>query len=138
MSHAIRLRGPWTCQPLDWADASAAPLPAGGTLEMPGDWGRLLGDDFRGRVRFTRQFNLPTGLDAGQRVWLVIDSVHAEADVVLNGSSVGQVCNVPNPPAGRFDITSLLQSRNELVVEVSCPATSPEPGRLGLVKLEIE
>jgi hypothetical protein len=177
--HTIRLRGPWEYQPLAratlLADGSVSlderDLPAGGTIALPADWGETLGNDFRGLVRFTRRFAQPTGLDAATRVWLVIEDVDWQGTVTLNGHWLGQVqlaqpfrapClpvspsllpSLPSPTScpARFDITSLLQPRNELTIDVLLPAagagTAPlaRPGRetlpgglIGLVRLEIE
>ena len=173
--HAIRLRGPWDCQPLArvtlLADGSLredrSALPSGGTAVLPDDWAAALGADFRGLVRFTRRFAQPTGLTAATRVWLAIDDVDWQARLALNGHDLGCIQlagSTPSPlllaapspglavvcPA-RFDITSLLQPRNELVIEVLLPAVEAgaarfsrprregQPGGLiGLVRLEIE
>ena len=138
-SHTIRLRGPWTCQPI--ASATDAPLPSGGTLAIPGDWSGLLGADFRGRARFTRHFNCPTGLDPGQRVWLVLDDAEGDLTVYLNGADLLPLSPSPTlpvsptSPALRCDITAHLQPRNELTIDLHSPSA---PGRLGLVRLEIE
>jgi hypothetical protein len=117
---------------------ASGPLPAGGSLTMPGDIGGLLGREFRGTVRLARSFNRPTGLAAGQRVWLVVEQIHERGTVEVNGTAVGHVANLPDSTAGRFEITALLKQRNEIAVEVACGADSPQPGALGLVKLEIE
>ena len=161
MPHTIRLRGPWEYQPLAratlLADGSVGrddrDLPAGGTIVMPGDWGAVLGSDFRGLVRFTRRFALPTGLDASTRVWLVIEDVDWQGTVVLNGAALGMVrfsaalatdgvSGLPCP--ARFDITSHLQPRNLLAIDVlkspaaAGPGWTTQPGGLiGLVRLEI-
>ena len=154
LSHVIRLRGPWQCVPLArtvlLANGKSADepgnLPACGRIELPADWGGLLGDDFRGRVCFTRRFGLPTGLEPEQRIDLVIDGVDAFGNVSLNGEPLGNVANEP----ARFDITRHLKPRNELEVLIELPrliaesAPLPRPGRehlpgglIGEVRLEI-
>jgi beta-galactosidase/beta-glucuronidase len=80
----------------------------------------LLGADFRGRVRHVRRFGRPTGLDSGERVWLVCDGATLTATVVLNGTPLGAILG-PTTPA-RFDVTERLLPRNELVIEVEFPA----------------
>jgi hypothetical protein len=67
------------------------------------------------RVRLTRRFGRPTGLDPGDRVLLVATSATVASDVRLNG--------MPLPPiaaGGRWeqDVSGLLCDRNELVVLV--------------------
>ncbi|MDX1948076.1 MAG: hypothetical protein SFU86_21940 [Pirellulaceae bacterium] len=126
MTHTIRLRGPWHCQPLE--RAGEGPLPAAGTLAMPGDWSELLGADFRGRARLTRLFNRPTGLDELHRVWLVLDDAGHVSTLHLNGQELSR--GLP-----RQDITALLNPRNELIIEI---ISLDAPGALGLVQLEIE
>ena len=140
--HSIRLRGPWECKPLE--RDGPGPLPSPCRVTMPCDWGDSLGHEFRGLVRFRRWFNRPTGLEAHERVWIVVESVDATASVTLNGHPLGEI------PLGatycEFDITALLQPRNELLVEVGCPAdASLRPtdrgnlpgGLIGEVGLEI-
>ena len=170
MPHTIRLRGPWEYQPLAratlLADGSVSrderDLPAGGTIALPADWGDILGNDFRGLVRFSRRFAQPTGLDAATRVWLVIENVDWLATVSLNDQFLGHVhlaqatpplsippslfpsISPPSPCPARFDITSHLQPRNLLAIDVlkspaaAGPGWTTQPGGLiGLVRLEI-
>jgi hypothetical protein len=133
-------------------------LPPGGTVAMPGDWGAILGADFRGLVRFSRRFAQPTGLGAETRVWLVIEEVDWQAAVTLNGHALGEVRfsgasaegNVMLCPA-RFEIAALLLPRNELTIDVLLPEVAADapplvrPGRegqpgglIGVVRLEIQ
>src|SRR5207248_10704156 len=94
-------------------------LPDGGRMHRPADWGQTLGVDFRGRVRYTRHFNCPTGLEPRDRVWLVLEGVDARGEVVLNSARLGPVSGFLSP--ARFDVTSILQPRNELAVDVELP-----------------
>src|SRR5688500_15660516 len=89
--HTIRLRGPWTRQPL------------GGDPPV---------------TRLARRFSRPTNLAPGQRVWLVIDETPGLVGVRLNGNVVGQVSNLPalSCPV-RLEIAALLQPRNELALD---------------------
>jgi hypothetical protein len=153
-SHVIRLRGPWQCVPLAHtvllADGKTVEepdhLPAGGRIELPSDWSALLGSDFCGRVRFTRRFGLPTGLEPEQRIDLVIEGVDPFGHASLNGQTLGPLGIEP----ARFDVTRQLKSRNELEVVVELPRLTSEsaplsrPGRehlpgglIGEVRLEI-
>lgn len=154
LSHSIRLRGPWQCYPLARTvllasgETAVEPgeLPQGGRIETPADWGNLLGVDFRGRVRYMRGFGLPTGIEPDQRIELVVERVDAFGQASLNGRSLGTVGADPT----RFDVTALLASRNELVIDVELPRLTADsaplfrPGREGLpggligeVRLEI-
>ena len=97
--HVIRLRGPWEYEPLVrvWIDASGArresreSLPAAGRAHLPADWGLTLGPDFRGRVRYTRRFGLPTNLEPHEEVWLVVEGVDYFGSLALNDTPLGDV-----------------------------------------------
>ncbi len=124
--HLIRLRGPWEYQVLDAASASSsasAPSADPGTparQTLPADWSTTLGPDFHGRVLYCRRFNRPTGLDATNRVWLVIEGVDAQGRYSLNGHALGTIDGYALPAMS--DVTELLASANVLEVEVELPA----------------
>ena len=84
--HVIRLRGPWQAILLA-ADADSAPASV-----------------------FERRFGKPTGLDAGERVELVIDP--APAEVRLNDRALTSL----DESSFRAAVASLLLPRNTLVV----------------------
>ena len=69
-----------------------------------------------GRAHWIRRFGRPAGLEAGDRVLLVVTQSAVVAELVLNA--------VPLPPlpAGSarwtYDVTPLLRDRNELVFAV--------------------
>ena len=52
-----------------------------GTMTMPADWCGSLGADFLGRVRYRRNFQKPTGLESGERVWLVVEPPRSRGTV---------------------------------------------------------
>jgi len=154
--HTIRLRGPWQLAALEryrlrpngGYERRADALPQTARATMPADWSATLGPDFRGRVRCDRTFQKPTGLEAGQRVWLVVEPPRSRGIVHLNGQLLGEVRD--GGPAGRFDATQFLQSHNSLEIIVEHPILD-ESGRrthdsddnapgglIGEVRLEIE
>ena len=150
--HAIRLRGPWEFEVLagaaDVPGQKASAAPASNRVELPCDWQATLGVGFRGKVRYRRRFNRPTGLDPHERVWLVVEGVDAFGAASLNGSQLGEVRGYALPAS--FDITGQLLPSNELAIDVELPAetsgvASPlRPGRetlaggpIGEVRLEI-
>jgi len=154
--HIIRLRGPWQVEPVArfvlQADGTYLPdennLPAAARVTMPADWSATCGPDFFGRVRYRRVFHRPTGLDAGERVFLVIEPARSSARVALQGMHLGFV--EPGSLAGRFEITDRLEDDNQLEVfvdhpslddmkrTVGDPALLPPGGLVGEVRLEIE
>jgi beta-galactosidase/beta-glucuronidase len=155
-THVIRLRGPWEYEPLARVSIAAdgsrsestAELPPAGRVHLPADWGTTLGMTFRGRVRYTRRFGLPTNLEPHEQVWLEIDGVDYFGTVSLNGRSLGDVVGYRS--AREFDIRNVLTERNLLTLEVELPAYGPgaaAPGRpnrehlpggpIGEVRLEI-
>jgi hypothetical protein len=138
--HRIRLRGPWECEPIErWirvhdgtTKTSKESLPPKRTMTLPCRWMEGGLGDFAGKVRYLRRFGRPGRIDAHERVWLTFGGADAIAEVWLNGQFLG--CKVGICDAFEFDVTTLLQSRNNLVVEVE----GDEGGGLnGEVALEI-
>jgi hypothetical protein len=149
--HTIRLRGPWSVEPVERyvlrADGeyerSTAGLPAATKMMMPANWGAILGATFLGLVRYQRAFQKPTGLNSGEHVWLVVDQPRSRGSVELNHQRLGEA-------GGRFDITEYLDDHNQLEIVVEHPAldargvarddgdTGSLGGLVGEVRLEIE
>jgi hypothetical protein len=100
---------------------------------MPARWGAAGLADFAGKVRFCRRFGYPGRLDEIERVWLTFAGVAGTAEMVLNGQFLGRHDGEAGPCD--FEITPLLQPRNELVVEVDAPAD--DGGLWGEVALEV-
>jgi hypothetical protein len=131
--HRIRLRGPWhfrvirSCRLDDHGD-SAEPPPeppqVEGTLRLPGPWHGPLGRDFRGRVRLTRHFHRPTGLETTSQVDLVVDNSAPVSTVTLNGTPLTPV-DEQHHARQHFSIQDRLRGRNELAVEVKLPVGLP-------------
>src|SRR6478672_8410250 len=121
--HVIRLRGPWTCEPIadsSTGEHSSAEHAQAARNKADGpDWTTLLGASFRGRVRFTRPFNCPTNIGPDERVRLACDGADARATVTLNGELV---LALDGSVARSCDITDALKTHNVLVAEVElCP-----------------
>ncbi len=110
--HRIRLRGPWEWEPI----GSAGSLPAPRRVRMPCRWSELGLTGFPGRVRFRRRFGYPGRIDATERVWLTLAGIEGSVEIRLNDHGLGRHEGGPV----EFDITALLQPRNqlEIVVEV--------------------
>lgn len=142
--HVIRLRGPWEYEPIARVSIAANGtrienrdnLPPSGRQHLPADWRLSLGTDFRGRVRYTRRFGLPTNLEPHEQVWLVIDGVDYFATAKVNGQPLGEF--VGYETSREFDITRSLGERNLLTLEVELPAYAAgaaAPKRSGREKL---
>src|SRR5262245_13236267 len=120
--HTIRLRGPWQLEPVarfvPQADGTYRPvnddLPQPARVNMPADWASAGGQDFLGRVKCSRGFNTPTGLESGHKVFLVVEEPRSEACILLAGKLVGVV--YPGESTSRFDITDRLQVHNHLEI----------------------
>jgi hypothetical protein len=128
-------------------EAAADDLPTTTRATMPADWSETFGAGFLGRVRYVRSFQTPTGLEPGDKVWLVVEPPRSFGVVCLSDHPLGTVQS--DRPAGRFDITSLLAERNLLEVFVEHPALDDgrplagsdvriAGGLVGEVRLEIE
>lgn len=146
--HVIRLRGPWTCEPIAGSSTGEHSSAHAQTVQAKADgpdWTKLLGPSFRGRVRFTRPFNCPTNIGPDERVRLACDGADARATVTLNGQLV---LELDGSLARSCDITDALKTHNVLVAEVELRPDGEEPHRpadrhglgggiLGDVRLEI-
>lgn len=128
--HRIRLRGPWECEPLQALGDLLLPGPR--RMNLPCRWAEAGLVDFAGLVRFRRRFGYPGRIDDCERVWLTFAAIEGSAAVWLNGIELDRP--VPNAIGFEYCITSLLQPRNELVVEVNGPVTG---GIWGAVALEV-
>lgn len=148
--HTIRLRGPWSLEPIArtvWQPGGATAsetddaLPPTGRTTPGSDWSSVLGAEFFGAAWYTRRFHSPRGL-TDERVDLVIEAVDAWADVQLNDRPLGRA---EYGAVWRAEITPHLQNMNLLRVRVEKPAAAPAglgradaPGGLiGEVRLEI-
>lgn len=135
--HIIRLRGPWQYEVVEqFTPAVPVAIPAG-KQQQPADWSEILGPDFRGTVRYRRIFHQPTGLEAGQEVWLVVTRVRSHAKVELDGKPLGEA---QGGELAEFPIASMLRPTCELAITVTHddPADSQPGGLVGEVHLAIQ
>ncbi len=142
--HVIRLRGPWQVEPLaryvPQSDRSRTALsddlPAAARATMPADWSATLGAAFLGRVRYSRSFHQPTGLDFEERVFLVVEPPRSRGVVELNRKRLGEVSWGGAPL--RVDVTDLLGGDERLEIVVEHDVAGSVGGLVGEVWLEIE
>lgn len=123
--HRIRLVGPWHCEPL-------APGAVSARVTMPCRWRDTELAGFVGRICCTRRFGAPRTLDSHERVWLTCAGAEGDVEVWLNGTLLSK--HTASGPF-EYEITPLLQPRNELRMEMEC--TDATGGLTGEVALEI-
>ena len=123
--HVIRLRGPWHWEAHDHAseDSAAAgesahlpPSPGGRarTFSAPDGLPDALAGKAIRRVRLSRKFHRPTGLDSDVSVELVIERLAAVGQIRLNNAPLG---SLPSDTV-RFRITDQLHTTNELQLDL--------------------
>ena len=121
--HRIRLHGPWQIRP---HDAHVSP----GRLTIPGSLRDGGFTDFAGRISLHRLFGRPTNLEAHEQVWLAFDEVRGLESIALNGVQLHM-----QSERLEFEVTGLLQERNEIEVALTCE--DDQSGIVGNVLLEI-
>jgi hypothetical protein len=139
--HRIRLHGPWEVEPVARivrrADGTVQildePVPAGMRMTIPCRWHEGGLGEFAGRVRFRRRFGYPGRIDPYERVWLTFEGVAGSSEICLNGTLLGHRSEAECP--FEFEITDLLQGRNELAVQIDAP--EGRGGLWGEVALEV-
>ena len=114
MTHRIALRGPWE---FEWLTPPVGTV-ATGRGALPADWLELWGPHI-GRVAWHRWFHRPTGLEADERVWVVVEGPEGGIEIRLNDMPIEEFGR-----GGRLqvDLTTQLQARNRLsvVLTVGC------------------
>jgi hypothetical protein len=121
--HRIRLHGPWECEPLTGLVAGAnASTTFPRRVNMPYRWDEAGLANFIGCVRFRRRFGYPGRIEVHERVWLTFAGLASKTEVRLNGLLLGQ--QDKSLEAFEFEVTGLLQARNELIVDVEGTARS--------------
>jgi hypothetical protein len=146
--HVIRLRGPWRIAAIsrfvprrdggcdEVLEEVFDDLPTAARATMPANWSATLGRNFIGRVRYTRSFHRPTGLDAGERVFLIVEPPRSSGVVELNRKRLGDLKWGAAPL--RVDVTNLLGGDEELEIIVEHASKENAGGLVGEVWLEIE
>lgn len=121
----IRLHGPWSAEVLCQYDHSGRLLDSEVEpfrIKIPGDWDAWVGAGFGGRIRLTRKFNCPTGLNEKQQVLLALESVQLAIEVVLNNKPLAKIG--PGDAATRMEIRAFLQPANLLTLEIENPLSA--------------
>ncbi len=130
--HRIQLRGPWDCEPLARTlmhsdgriETLDGPVPAARRMTMPCQWAEGGLGPFTGRVRFRRRFHWTKPLGSHERLWLTFAGADYFTEVRLNGEELGRHAGAFDP--FEFEITSLVRTTNELVVDVDLPGVTDD------------
>ena len=123
-NHRIRLRGPWEVQ---WLGAVSTEDAENGQpqqrerVHLPADWEQLIAGR-SGRVRLTRRFHKPSGLEPEEEVALVFDDLPARTTISLNAEQVGQLAS--RTAGERIVVTERLHPVNTLEIEMEINSAS--------------
>ena len=132
------LAGAWRFRQAGTAEWLPATVPGGAHTDLLA-LGRIpdpfVGDNER-RVQWVAEadwqyrtaFTTDPALGARERVWLVADGLDTLATVTLNGRALGQTDNMFRQY--RWDVTALLQDRNELVIDFASPVRAATAGQV--------
>jgi GNAT superfamily N-acetyltransferase len=96
------------------------------TIRLAGGWTTTT--PAAGVTRYTRRFGRPRTLDPNETVWVTVRNA-GPGTVAVNGRTVGHSDDTATPFAA--EIRSLLQDRNDLVLELRGPPEGP-PGDVAL------
>lgn len=141
--HTIRLRKPWTKSWVRPSSHTADPHAADPPLQVCIDRRAEVPDPQTTppesppgppwRIAYARQFNRPSGIDAGTHVWLRVEDWDGELEEIrINGDPI----SITEKPL-RVEITRSVKPHNR--VDVVLVSRTPSPPRLaGEVRLEIE
>ena len=117
--HIIRLRGPWEFEPLSGEHA-----PPPGRIVIPCAWTESVLGSFRGTVRFRRRFHWPATLTEQERLLLHFTEIDGRATFKFNG----QELDVREGDPLSWDITKLVQPRNDLIAELEYQGAATATG----------
>lgn len=103
--------------------------------EFPATWQSLQDQFGPGSIQLVRRFGLPTGIEPGDTLKLVIDAQHFVQVAALNGQTLGDVA----AQGTGFDVTKQLAARNELALSVQLPAdATAESLRATIAEVRLE
>lgn len=117
-AHRIELRGPWDVEPLDMEPD----LPS--RVQLPATWAEAFAG-FTGSVRLRRRFHRPTNLESPDLIRIVCVAPGQGATVTLNGKPLGTFDAHTGETV--FEIASVLQQSNQLLLELEPPVSSRTP-----------
>jgi hypothetical protein len=92
-----------------------------------------------GTICWRRRFGRPIGLAAADRLWIVVENLPQTGSIELNGAPLGALGG--GTACERFEITSRLNLRNELLLRLQTPRDSQPPASSdspGEISIEIQ
>ena len=131
--HSIRLHGPWESSSLNPAPgscidempaslvnfdprASGESNPRPAKVQIPEHWPVWWASTSFDAVRLERRFGLPTGLESGQEIWLIVEASQLAISISLNQTSLGEFAATETH--FEFSIRAHLLSRNCLRLDI--------------------
>jgi hypothetical protein len=86
---------------------------------------------------YTRRFNRPPQLPAGETIWILFPAVGGTGTVQLNGRELGSLReSYETQPAQEFEITGSLDRTNKLEVRLNISGCTSKTGLTGAAVLE--
>ncbi len=131
--HSIRLHGPWESSSLNPAPgllvdkvptslvnfdprAAGESTPRPAKVQIPEQWPVWWASTSFEAVRLVRRFGLPTGLESGQEIWLIVEASQLVISINLNQTSLGELAATETH--FEFSIRPHLLSRNCLRLDI--------------------
>jgi hypothetical protein len=127
--HRIRLVGPW-----EWTSRPAEDESDWRKIRLPDDWESLC--EVSGSAIFRRRFHCPTGIEATDKVFVVIDADGFLGTVQLNGSPLGCIERLSRSDQS-YEVTDRLLDHNLLTITFEDISSSSGGGLVRPVVLEI-
>jgi hypothetical protein len=127
--HRIRLVGPW-----EWTDWPVADSADWKKIRLPDDWSSF--QESTASAIFRRRFHCPTGIEPGDRVYVVIDTEVLRGTIRLNGAGLEKSAR-PSRIDLSFEITDRLIDHNTLEIALTELSAIPQCGLGRPVVLEI-
>ena len=141
--HRINLHGPWECRVLSHGPEqhTSQTREDSHRIHLPGPHVQALlatrSDQTEVCLVYTRRFNQPPQLPAGESIWILFPAVGGTGTVQLNGRELGSLRESnETQPAQEFEITASLHRTNQIEIRLNVSACSAEAGLTGAAVLE--
>jgi beta-mannosidase len=127
----IALTGtPWQLRPVEAFNQGFYPLTDDGWIEqqLPAHWQQVPSLRFyTGKVVYYHRFQQPSSDRGPRRYWLRADGIFYWSQIFLNGRDFGRHEGYFVPQ--EYEVTTILEPENTLIVEVDCPEERRKSGK---------